>query len=85
MTVDIKPGSVTNPLNLNGRGVLPVAILGGGIELNDIDIDSLRLSAVDQIDPNEPDNPQVPVAHLGGHGLEDVNGDGIDDLMLHFR
>ena len=29
ITVDIKPGSCPNPLNLKSNGVLPVAILGG--------------------------------------------------------
>ena len=73
--IDIKPGSDRNPLNLNGRGVVPVLLFGGdGFDVHDIDISSIRFGF---------DGDEARPAH-GGH-IGDVSGDGIDDLMLHFR
>ncbi|MHC4365745.1 MAG: Kelch repeat-containing protein, partial [Planctomycetota bacterium] len=47
VTLDIKPGSCPNPLNLNSKGVLPVAILGSAdFDVNQIDIASIRLADV---------------------------------------
>ena len=57
-------------LNTGSNGVLPVAILGSStVDVTGIDVSSLSLN-------------QAGVAH-DGH-VEDVNGDGIDDLMVHF-
>ena len=73
--IDIKPGSDRNPLNLNGRGLVPVLLFGGdGFDVHDIDISTLRFGF---------DGDEVRPAH-GGH-ISDLSGDGIDDLMLHFR
>ncbi len=48
--VDIKPQSCPNPLNVRGRGVLPVAILGGcGVDVYDIDAASVTLAGVPAI------------------------------------
>lgn len=45
--VDVKPGSEINPLNLQSKGVLPVAILGSEeLDVNMIDPDSLLLNGV---------------------------------------
>ena len=71
--VDVKPGSDVNPLNLNGNGVVPVAILGSAtFDVTDIDVDSVAVG---------PDGAS-PVH--GGH-IEDVNDDGIADLVVHVR
>jgi uncharacterized repeat protein (TIGR01451 family) len=73
--IDIKPGSDRNPLNLNGRGVVPVLLFGGdGFDVHDVDISTIRFGY---------DGDEASPAH-GGH-ISDVSGDGIDDLMLHFR
>ncbi|MCH8061001.1 MAG: DUF11 domain-containing protein [Chloroflexi bacterium] len=73
--IDIKPGSDRNPLNLNGRGVVPVLLFGGdGFDVHDVDISTLRFGF---------DGDEARPAH-GGH-IGDLSGDGIDDLMLHFR
>ena len=38
VAIDIKPGSCPNPLNVNSKGVLPVAILGtGGFDVTQVD------------------------------------------------
>ena len=73
--IDIRPGSDRNPLNLNGRGMVPVLLFGGeGFDVHDVDISTLRFGF---------DGDEARPAH-GGH-VSDVSGDGIDDLMLHFR
>jgi hypothetical protein len=45
--VDIRPESCPNPLNVNARGVLPVAILGTGtFDVSQVDPASVRLQGV---------------------------------------
>jgi PKD repeat protein len=74
--VDVKPGSDDNPVNPKARGVLPVAILNtDDFDPTAVVVESLRLSAT------EGDSGASP-AH-GGH-FEDVDGDGDDDLVVHF-
>ena len=67
--VDYRPGSPANILNLMSRGRIPVALFGSdSMDTGDIDQTSLVLSG-------------VPAAHSA---FEDVDGDGILDLILHF-
>jgi probable HAF family extracellular repeat protein len=73
--IDIRPGSDTNPINPFGRGVIPVAILGTDtFDVTDVDTTTLRFG------PGEAE----PVHKNGGH-LEDVNADGLTDLLSHYR
>ena len=70
--VDIKPGSDVNPINLGAKGVLPVAILAtpGLIEdIDDVDATAINIGDVE------------PVKYT----IEDVNDDGFDDLIFHFK
>jgi len=70
--VDIKPGSDVNPINLGAKGVLPVAILAtpGLIEdIDDVDPDSINVGEIEPVK----------------YHLEDVNDDGLDDLIFHFK
>ena len=75
--IDIKPGSDPNSINLCSEGVVPVAILGSdSFDVNDIDSDTLRLA-----------DSEVKVAGRSDRELcsvEDVNDDGILDLVCHF-
>jgi hypothetical protein len=72
--VDIKPESFPNRINPSNNGVIPVAILASeDLDVNTIDPSSIAFG---------PDS--APAAHGSGH-LEDVDGDGDEDLMLHFR
>jgi len=71
--VDIKPGNDNNNINPRSNGVIPVAILTDEtFDATSIDVSSLRFG------PGEAET-----AH-NGH-IEDVDDDGDDDLMLHFR
>jgi hypothetical protein len=72
VSIDLRPGSAVNPVNPSSQGVLPVAILGTAtFDVATVDAASVRLG-------RGAAPPQD-----GGH-LEDVNGDGIPDLVLQF-
>jgi hypothetical protein len=74
IAIDIKPESFPNSVNPYNRGVIPVAILGGDtFHVADVDVTTLAFGP-----------GGAPIAHLNGH-LQDVNHDGIMDLMTHFR
>jgi FG-GAP repeat len=75
VSVDIKPGSDTNPVNLTSKGVIPVAILGSA----DFDVSSIDATTL-AFGPGGA----APDDKAGGH-VEDVNGDGFDDLLSHYR
>jgi cell wall-associated NlpC family hydrolase len=75
VAIDIKPGSYPPSINLKSKGVVPVAILGSAT------------FDVQQIDPATVKLANAAVA-LKGNGqpmasYEDVNGDGIIDLVVH--
>ncbi len=72
--VDLKPGSDTNPLNLTSTGVVPVAVLGSAdFDATTIDPATVRFGV---------SGTEAAPAH-GGH-VEDVNGDGVLDMVFEF-
>jgi hypothetical protein len=71
---DIKPGSFPNAVNPRSKGVIPVAIL----TTPTFDATTVEPLSV-QFGPNG-----ATEAHGLGH-IEDVDGDGDLDLVLHFR
>jgi hypothetical protein len=71
--VAIKPGSSPAPINPRSQGVLPVAILGSSsLDVRTIDASTVRLGA----------GQAVP---RGRAQVQDVDGDGIPDLLLQFE
>jgi hypothetical protein len=73
--LDIMPGGDPNSINPSLEGVLPVAILGSEIfDVADVDGTTLAFG---------PDG--AAPAHCHGPHVEDVNGDGLTDLMAHYR
>jgi hypothetical protein len=68
--IDIKPGSEQNNINLKSKGVVPVAVL-----------------TTDDFDAGTVDPATVEFAGAAPvrWKLADVDDDGDDDMMLHFR
>ena len=81
--VDIKPGSDPNSVNLNGNGVVPVGVFGSGdLDISQIDVSTV-LAGVDTEPDDVVDAPGAAPVH-SGH-IEDIDGDGVDDIVFHFR
>ena len=78
VSVDIKPGSFPNSINLCSNGVVPVAILGTSeFDVTSINTDSLSLA--------DADVKMVGKSNRDLCGYKDVNSDGIDDLVCQFE
>jgi len=74
--IDIKPGSDPNCFNVNGHGVIPVAVMGSNsFDVSNIDQSTLSFAGLE-------------VRVRGNKGplcsLEDVDMDGLLDLVCHF-
>jgi hypothetical protein len=79
VTIDIKPGSDPNSINLCSEGAVPVAIMGSAtFDVNSINTDTLRLAdaAVKMVGKKDPKSLC---------NTEDVNADGYEDLVCHFN
>src|SRR4030095_9043491 len=74
IAIDIKPGTLPNSINPRSKGVIPVAILT---------TDTFDATVVDpttvRFGPNGTEAAPVQSA------LEDVDGDGDTDMILHFK
>jgi len=77
VTIDVKPSSDMNTLNLGSNGTVTVAILGSaGFDVATVHVSTVLLEGAD--------------VRLRGNGsaqadLGDVNDDGFPDLILHFH
>ena len=80
VSIDIKLGSSTNPINLSSGGLVPVAIL----TTDTFDATTVDSSTVCFGDDDNPSQRDCTEAHGKGH-IEDVNGDGRPDLLLHYE
>ena len=73
--VDIKPGSYPNSINLDSNGKVPVAIFSSAT-FDATTVDPLTVTLADAL---------VSIKGKGTpmSSVEDVNGDGYDDLVVH--
>ena len=72
VTIDIKPGSDPNSINLGSKGVVPVAVLTTeDFDAAEVDPETVRFG---------PDEAEA--VHWA---LEDVDDDSDIDLILHFK
>ena len=68
--IDIKPGSDINPINLKSKGLVPVAILTtDNLDALTVDFNSIFFAGA------------KPVKWE----IQDIDGDGNDDVLLHFK
>lgn len=83
--IDIKPGSYPNCMNINGSGVIPVAVLGkADFDVTRIDVNSLAFAGLDvRIKGNGI--PQCSVADVSGDFTSPEGApDGYPDLVCQF-
>jgi hypothetical protein len=77
LTIDIKPGSYPNAINLGGKGVIPVAIFSSeSFDATKLNPETIFLDGL-TVAVRGKGNPYLSHA-------EDVNADGIADLVVQF-
>jgi len=76
VSVDVKPGDDQNCVNINGHGLIPVAVLGQtDFDVADIDPNTLTFGGL-EVRVRGNNDPQC--------SIKDANGDGFLDLLCHF-
>ena len=76
VSIDIKPGSDPNSINLKSNGVTPVSIFGSAtFDVNEINLDTIKFA-----------DAAIKLKNNGQlmAGYKDLNRDGITDLIIHF-
>jgi hypothetical protein len=82
---DIKPTSCPNPLNVRGKGTLPVAILGSeNFDVNDIDLTTILLEGVSPVRGALEDVTAPVVDPQEDCECSTAGPDGFKDLTLKF-
>jgi hypothetical protein len=93
VSIDIKPGSCPNPLNMADKGVLPASILGTDeFNVYNIDPSTIKLGLADTIDekyvsPIRHNFEDVATPYEGEEdcGCHELKADGKMDLTLKFN
>lgn len=85
VSIDVKPGSYPNCMNINSHGVIPVAILGGpDFDVSSIDISTLSFAGL-EVRVKGNDRPQCSVEDVSGDfTMPEGAPDGYPDLVCHF-
>ena len=88
VAIDIKPQSCPNPLNVNSKGVLPVGLLGGTVDLTQVDLTTIALAGVGHVHVSAVlgDVARPFRGTFTGNCLDCTTGfDGVPDLLFLFR
>jgi hypothetical protein len=90
VSIDLKPASWPNPINVKDRGVISVAICGtADFNVMDIDPASVLLSREDGVGGDVPplrwNWEDMATPYTGSDGGHDLAGDGIMDLIFKFK
>ena len=85
VSVDIKPQSCPNPLNVNSKGVLSVAVLGTeSFDVNTVNTASILLAGVEPVRSSYED-VATPVVDKTDCNCTEAGPDGFNDLVLKFK
>lgn len=77
--IDVKPGSDPNSINLGEHGLLPIAILGRqDFDVETIDPETIEIGGVSLAERGSTKAPKL------AYSLEDVDGDGLTDMITLF-
>jgi hypothetical protein len=80
--IDVKPGSFPNSVNINGNGVIPVAILGSeDFDVSCVDPETLIFAG---LEVNVVGRNKLQVAIQDVAGPDNGPPDGYADLVVHF-
>ncbi len=80
--IDIKPGSYPNSFNLNGNGVIPVAIFGSGaFDVMDVNQNSLSFNGL-AVRVKGNGAPQCSFQYVNGDAYQDLVCQFMDDTTL---
>ncbi|MBI4908532.1 MAG: LamG domain-containing protein [Acidobacteria bacterium] len=89
VTIDIKPCSFPNAINLNSQGVIPVAILGSTtLDVTDIDVSTVMLEGMGVNSPGKSGKLQCSIQDLTGPAFvtaDSCSADGLPDLVCHVQ
>jgi hypothetical protein len=76
VSIDIKPHTFPNTINLKKEGSIPVAIFGTrSFPVTSIDVSNLKLAEM---------APVLKKNRVYQYSFADINGDGIIDMVVHF-
>lgn len=85
VSMDIKPGSCPNPLNIKSKGVISVAVLGSEIlDVTQIDPTSIHLAGVQAL-RSAYEDVAAPLANPENCNCSTEAPDGLIDLTLKFK
>ena len=88
VTLDVKPGSCPNPVNVRSQGVTPVAIIGSdAFDIDQLDVASILLEGVAPLRVSREDVSTPYSARRAGPDCRDCSAaeaDGTVDLTLKF-
>lgn len=86
MQIDIKPGSCPNPVNIDQKGLTPVAIVGSTtLDVRSLDLTSIRLDGVAPVKYSYEDVTAVIPNKASIYDCSTSRSDGIADLSLKFK